>query len=147
MSEELLKREEPLVPAVDLKNNELPNLHTEGKVLPVEIGSQYWSPEEKGEFKLGFLNAIELVDYPDRDHPEILLPRETVFLLSQNQDGSLVRVSNASKRLVAEVQRNFKEGKLVAGCPVQITYMGTKLNKTNPNKSAQWSIKPIALIQ
>lgn len=129
------------VKSFDLEG-ELPNLHTEAKPLPVDLSSTYWTPEEKGEEMRGFYQRIEESTYTNETTGEqIQLP--CLILIAQNKDGNITTIRNGSKRLVASIEDAVNDGRLTAGTPILITYLGKERNKTNSFMSDRWSVKPL----
>lgn len=142
---EIIKKEQPLVPAFDVSKGQLPDLHSEQVfTVPFALESEYWSPEV-GEVKMGFIQACEIHQFPKRDNASIMVDVECIKLLEQLPDGTIQNVINGSKRLVDLINTFLKSGKLVPGNPLQITYTGKKKNKTNSNESNTWQVKPIAI--
>lgn len=140
------KREQPMVPAVDLMSDNLPNLHNEEEsfVVPLELGSSYWKPEV-GEVQRGFIQEISIQKFPDQNDQTKMVDVKVVELIAQDSKKNTQKIMNGGKRLVSVVEAAMKSGKLVPGNPVEITYLGKEKNATNNKESGSWSIKPIAI--
>lgn len=140
MSKELKNQESGLSTTV----KELPNLH-ESEVSPRELSSEYWTPENQGDYKVGIILEIKEENYVDEKSGEtVALP--CVVMLSQNTDRSFSTIRNGSKRLVATIESAVESGEVSLGStPVKITYMGKQKNKTNSFISDKWSVKPLVL--
>lgn len=122
---------------------ELPNLH-KSEVSPRELSSEYWTPENTGEYKVGLILDIKTENYESKDGETVELP--CVIMLSQNEDLSFSTIRNGSKRLVATIENAVEAGEVVFGeTPVKITYTGKQKNKTNSFISDKWSVKPLIL--
>jgi hypothetical protein len=130
-----------LVQSFDL-SKELPNLE-DAKVLPMDLSSEYWTPETPGESKLCFFQEIKLSTYTDVNNGETIdLP--CVILLEQ-KNKILKTIRNGSKRLVASIEDAVAQGKVVQGSPLKIEFIAKEKNSTNSNKSDRWSIKPLLI--
>lgn len=130
-------------PKTELMNvSKLPNLHN-AKTSPRELVSTYWTPEEKGEYKVGIIISIKEETYENTESGEVVdLP--CVIMLSQEKDKTFNTIRNGSKRLVGAIEKAVESGEIVLETtPVRITYIGKEKNKTNSFKSDNWSIKPI----
>lgn len=123
---------------------ELPNLH-ELEPSPREMSSEYWTPEEHGEYKVGVVAEIKEESYTNEETGEtIQLP--CIIMLSQEKDGSFNTIRNGSKRLVATVEAAANSGEIEFGrTPIRITFVGKKRNKTNAFSSDRWSVKALVL--
>ncbi|ALN97208.1 hypothetical protein LIT13_06520 [Flavobacterium psychrophilum] len=122
---------------------ELPNLQS-AKILPIDLTSEYWTPEKEGETKLCFFQDIKSSSYTDEQTGETIeLP--CIIFLEQKETGELKTFRNGSKRLVASLQSAMNSGKIVAGTPLRIEYLGKQKNSTNAFKSDIWSVKPLII--
>lgn len=122
---------------------ELPNLQG-AKILPIDLTSEYWTPEKEGETKLCFFQDIKSSSYTDEQTGETIeLP--CIIFLEQKENGELKTFRNGSKRLVASLQSAMNSGKIVAGTPLRIEYLGKQKNSTNAFKSDIWSVKPLII--
>lgn len=127
----------------DVMGGNLPNLH-EAQEVPVEFTSEYWTPEQNGETKLGFFQKIETSTYTDDETGEsVELP--CIILIEQQKDGSLKTIRNGSKRLVAAIEDALKKERVLPGMPLKITYKGKSKNKNNAFHSDTWSVKPLKI--
>lgn len=128
------------LPSYDLAG-ELPQL-ADAKVLPADLTSEYWTPENAGDFKLCFFQEIKSSTYVDEaSGEEIELP--CAILLSQDKNGDIKTLRNGSKRLVASLQDALDSHKISAGTPLRIEFLGKQKNSTNAFKSDRWSVKPL----
>lgn len=122
----------------------LPNLH-DADVSPRELSSEYWTPENENEYKVGVVIEIVEENYTNDDTGEtVKLP--CVIMLAQNRDLSFSTIRNGSKRLVATVQAAIDSGELIpTETPVRITYLGKSKNRTNQFKSDRWSVRRLTV--
>lgn len=123
---------------VDINRDNLPDLGKAG-VFPVDLMSDYWTPEQVGESKRVYFDKISTRQVKDQQTEEIL-ELECAFFLEQTEEG-VQTISNGSKRLVGALE-NFQ---IERGTPLQITYKGKKRNRTNQYQSDNWSIKILTL--
>lgn len=129
---------ESKIQSFDLTGN-LPNINGElARALPVDLMSDYWTPEEIGEQKRVFFSKIGMRKVLDQETGE-LIDLESAFFIEQKESGELSQVSNGSKRLVGAIS----SAEIQAGTPLLITYKGKKRNKSNQYSSDNWSVKPI----
>ena len=114
----------------------------------VSFGSEYWTPENIGESKRGFVLGIEIQSHEKMDDGtgEVsMLDLPCVVFAEQTKDG-FKQWANGSVRLVAIVSDAVKSGALKYGeTPVQVKYTGKKKNKTNAFKSDNWDIRPLII--
>ena len=123
--------------------NTLPNLH-KAEVSPRELSSEYWTPEESGEYKVGVVMEVKEEKYVNEGGEEIKLP--CIIMLAQDEKGDFNTIRNGSKRLVATILDSMDSNEVVFGkTPVKIVFLGKKRNKTNAFSSDRWSVKPIVL--
>lgn len=118
----------------------LPDLSTAVE-MPLDLMSDYWTPENAGEFKLVFFDRIDVSQVLTQDDTPTMIDLECAYFLEQDGKGEIKSIRNGSKRLVGallaqQVQR---------GTALKITYMGKKKNRSNAFKSDSWSIKPLIL--
>ena len=131
---------------VALAINNLPDLSTAIEE-PIELGYLYWTPVNIGEYKRGVVIGIENSYYDKTDEKtseitELELP--CVIFAEQKPDGTWIKISNGSKRLVAVIKQCLKTGSIIAGqTPIQIKYMGKKKNSTNGFSSDTFEVKPL----
>jgi len=122
---------------VNLDNaNSLPDL-SEAQEVPMDLMSEYWTPEEEGETKRVFFDRVETVSRTDQDTGEVS-ELECAFFYENGQEG-IRSVYSASVRLVAL----FKERDLPRGSAYKITYQGKKKNATNSFSSDRWQVRPL----
>ena len=114
---------------------------------PIELGYLYWTPVNIGEYKRGVVIGIEnsyydRVDDKTGEVTEIELP--CVIFAEQKPDGTWMKISNGSKRLVAVIETAIKTGAIVLGqTPIQLKYTGKKKNSTNGFSSDTFEVKPL----
>ena len=114
---------------------------------PIELGYMYWTPVNIGEFKRGVVIGIEnafydRVDDKSGEVTELELP--CVIFAEQKPDGTWIKISNGSKRLVAVIETAIKTGAIVPGhTPLQLKYTGKKKNSTNGFSSDTFEVKPL----
>ena len=131
---------------VALAINNLPDLSTAIEE-PIELGYLYWTPVNIGEFKRGVVISIENSYYDKTDDKtgeitELELP--CVIFAEQKPDGTWIKISNGSKRLVAVIEQCLKTGSITAGqTPIQIKYCGKKKNLTNGFSCDTFEVKPL----
>ncbi len=131
---------------VTIAINQLPDLSTAIEE-PIELGYLYWSPVTIGEYKRGVVINIEnsfyeKIDDKTNETTEIELP--CVIFAEQKPDGTWIKISNGSKRLVAVIENCLKTGSIIAGkTPIQIKYTGKKKNSTNGFSSDTFEVKPL----
>ncbi len=127
----------------DLSDSNLPDLETEAEVTPLDLVSDYWTPETEGESRNVFFDQFGIFQCMDINDPDVLVDLEcAVFIWKDPNTGSVKSLRNGSKRLVGAL-KSFSG--LKRGMPLQITYAGKKKNKNNNFKSDVWSIKPLLL--
>ena len=130
---------------VALAINTLPDLSAAIEE-PIELGYLYWTPI-LGDFKRGIVIGIEnsfydKVDDKTGEITELELP--CLIFAEQKADGTWIKISNGSKRLVAVIEQCLKTGSIIAGqTPIQIKYMGKKKNSTNGFSSDTFEVKPL----
>lgn len=114
-----------------------PNVNLETlEVASCDQVQQYWTPENPGEKKRLFFYRIEERTVLDQKTNEPIELACAVFV-----DSAGATIVNGSKRLVAV----FENNDIKPGTPVQVTYKGKKQNRTNGNKSDDWSVVTLAL--
>jgi len=130
---------------IALTINTLPDLSTAIEE-PIELGYLYWTPV-LGDFKRGIVIGIEnsfydKVDDKTGEITELELP--CLIFAEQKADGTWIKISNGSKRLVAVIEQCLKTGSIIAGqTPIQIKYCGKKKNSTNGFSSDTFEVKPL----
>ncbi len=132
-------------PTVDLNNFEIADLD-DAEVMPIELTSIYWTPEEKGEsIRAVFLSIeyVEMAPMSDKDKENLnengMVWIPCAYFMTSNSDGKAVKVCNSSKRLISTLQGSF----IKPMTPLLITYGGKVRNKTNAFSSDSWSVKPL----
>ena len=114
---------------------------------PTELGYLYWTPVNIGEFKRGVVIGIEnsYYDKVDDKTGEITdLELSCLIFAEQKPDGTWIKISNGSKRLVAVIEQCLKTGSIIAGqTPIQIKYTGKQKNSTNSFSCDTFEVKPL----
>jgi hypothetical protein len=124
----------------------IPDLR-QAEVIPLPVGTEYWSPENEGESKRVFVAGVGPTDIVDPQTGEVK-QMGAVFLLEVGEDGKARKWMNAGRVLVGNISDAIKRGQIVPGTaltPVQITYLGTKKNRNNAKLSRRWEILPLAV--
>ena len=142
MENQLTKTEtkQNMVESFNVKS-ELPNLHENGMELPIDLTSEYWTPNEIGEYKLCFFQEIKASTYVDKKTGESI-DLDCAHFISQDSDGTTKNIRNGSVILVSTLDEYVKDGTLTEGTPLKITFMG-KRKTSNGNNVDTWSVKPI----
>jgi len=131
----------PLTQTFNLSGSvaDLPDLY-EATEIPIDLMSDYWTPETTGEAKFVFFDKIGFAKVIDQQSGDII-DLECAFFVEQKENKELRSIRNGSKRLVgACVALNLENG-----TALKITYKGKKKNRTGPNSSDNWSIKPLLI--
>lgn len=137
-TEEVTVRNDYQFPRVDLSNPNLPDLDA-ADVLPLDLMSDYWSPENLGESKRLIFVKLDVALVKDQATEEVVeLP--CAFFLEKSQE-KVVQIRNGSRRLVGAIEA----AGIQPGTPLLVTYLGKKNNRTNAYKSDNWSIKPLLI--
>lgn len=123
---------------VDL-NGDIPDLE-KFEVLPFELMSDYWTPENPGEAKRLLFDRITTRMALDQQTGEPI-ELECANFFEKDPKGGLRTISNGSKRLVGMIQ-SFK---IPQGMPLYVTYLGKKKNKSNQFQSDNWSVKQLRI--
>ena len=110
------------------------------EVIDVNLATAYWSPEKVLDKKrLIFLEVKEMLTDDIADATKKKLLRTAVFV--ENVDGTLVRTSNASKKLVGILD----DSHLASGTRLEVTYLGKVKNKSNNYTSDSWAVKLLSI--
>ncbi len=131
-------------PTVDLNTFKIEDLES-AEVMPIELTSFYWTPEAGDSFRVVFLGIETVPMLPigneDKAHLNedgmVMLP--CAYFLTSGED-RVVKLCNASKRLVSTLQGNF----IKPMTPLLVTYTGKVKNKNNVFSSDTWSVKPLS---
>lgn len=130
----------------------IPNLENAAEDV-VSVGSEYWTPENIGESKRGFVLGIEVQRHERQSEDtnntgEVdMIELPCVVFAEQTSDG-FKQYSNGSKRLVAMIGDGVTSGRIKYGeTPIQIKYAGKKKNKTNAFKSDAWDVRVLIVNQ
>lgn len=114
----------------------------------ISFGSEYWTPENIGESKRGFVLGIEVQSHEKMDDVtgDLSMIDLPCVVFAEQENTGFKQWANGSIRLVAIVSDAVKSGALKYGkTPVQIKYTGKKKNKTNAFKSDNWDIRPLII--
>lgn len=104
---------------------------------PVDIMSDYWTPQAFGEKKKVIYQKIAPWKVVDQNTGEII-ELDCVFMTTF-ENGAYRLIRNGSKKLVAAFQGN----NVPPGTGWEITYMGKKRNRTNQFSSDDWKLHPL----
>lgn len=119
---------------------DLPDL-SKAVEMPLDLMSDYWTPETPGESKFVFFDRIDVSQVLTQDDNPVLIDLECAYFLEQDKNLEIKSVRNGSKRLVgALLAQNVQRG-----TALKVTYVGKKKNRSNAFKSDSWSIKPLIL--
>lgn len=133
-----VKTTESGMSVVDMSGS-IPTLDS-AQVAPVDLMSDYWTPERPGEFKRLFFMRIGTRNVLDQQDQSKIIPLDCAFFM-ENVGGELRSVSNGSKRLVGALEAIEAQ----QGMPFEIRYLGKKKNRNNQFSSDNWSIKPLVI--
>ena len=111
----------------------LPKL-SDMEIASADMSAEYWTPTDDGETRRAFFVGIQSRDMPAHDDPKKLVTLPAAVFVSEDDNGTRSTWCNASVRLRSIMDQDK------SGTPLQITYKGTKKNRTNGNRSAQWSV-------
>lgn len=109
--------------------------------MPLDLMSDYWTPENPGETKYVFFDRIDVSQVLTQDDTPVLVDLECAYFLEQDSRMEIKSVRNGSKRLVGALLAQ----NVMRGTALKITYLGKKKNRSNSFKSDSWSIKPLIL--
>lgn len=109
-------------------------------VAPIDLMSNYWTPEKPGESKRVIFDRFDNTLVLSSDGTGELIELECAFFFIKEGD-TVKRISNGSKRLVGSLQA-AKVSNMMA---LEITYLGKKQNANNAFKSDNWSVKPLII--
>lgn len=109
-------------------------------VMPVDLMSNYWTPEKPGESKRVIFDRFDNTLVLSSDGTGELIELECAFFFIKEGD-TVKRISNGSKRLVGSLQA----AKVTNMMALEITYLGKKQNANNAFKSDNWSVKPLII--
>ncbi len=121
---------------------DLPDL-SESIEMPIDLMSDYWTPETPGEFKLVIFDRIDITDVlvKDEDDNDVIAQLKCAYFLEQLPNKDIKPIRNASKRLVGAI---LSAG-VKRGAALKLTFMGKKKNATNSFKSDSWSVRPLLI--
>lgn len=118
--------------------NDIDSLES-AEAAPIDLMSNYWSPEMPGETKRVVFDRIDLSPVLAQDTGEIIDLECAFFFVKEN--GQVKQLRNGSKRLVGALQSY----NIQRGTPLEIKYMGKKQNRMNSFKSDNWSVVPLII--
>jgi hypothetical protein len=107
------------------------------EAAPIDLMSNYWSPEIPGELKRVIFDRIDVSPVLAQDTGEVI-ELECAFFFVKEQ-GQVKQLRNGSKRLVGALQSY----NIQRGTPLEIKYLGKKQNRMNSFKSDNWSVTPL----
>lgn len=140
MENQLVKAENTIpLQSFDI-NNGFPDLK-DATEIPMDLMSDYWTPEKPGESKKVFFDSIRERLVRDQQNPDILIELPCAYFFEPDANGQVKTISNGSKRLVGVIEAY----NIPRGTPLLLTYLGKKKNATNSYSSDQWSVKPLRL--
>lgn len=119
---------------------DLPDL-SKAVEMPLDLMSDYWTPEKPGEFKNVFFDRVDVSQVLTQDANPVLIDLECAYFLEQDGQGEIKSVRNGSKRLVAAIIAQD----LVRGTALRIIYKGKQKNRRNAFHSDSWSVKPLII--
>jgi hypothetical protein len=120
-------------------NASVPSLES-AQVAPIDLMSDYWTPEKVGESKRMFFMRIGQRNVIDQQDQSKVIALDCAFFV-ENVNGEVRSISNGSKRLVGALESiNAQQG-----MPFLITYLGKKRNRNNSFSSDNWSVKPLVV--
>ena len=125
--------------AIDITSGNLPDL-ADAEEVPFDLMADYWTPENKGEFKKVYFDCIKVRPVRDQEDPEAVIDLPCAFFFEKDANG-IRSISNGSKRLVGVIEAYA----IPRGTPLLITYLSKKDNNTNDFQSDRWSVKPLIL--
>lgn len=118
----------------DMAAGNAPDLD-DAEIIPIDLVSNYWTPENFKEFKNVYFIGFQMAPYRDQENEDVVIELETAFFVEKS-NGNATTWCNASKRLVAALKQNH----INEGTPIRVTFMGKKKNSTNQYKSDMWSV-------
>ena len=131
--------ENKLIKGSEAFAGQLPDL-SEAQVAPLQINSEYWTPENVGESRRVFFKDLRVEQAVDQQSGEDI-ELTVLYLVEQIESGKKRVVRQASKRLVGVFESYA--GTITEGMPFEITYLGKKKNKINAFMSDNWSVVPL----
>ncbi|KAA9357272.1 hypothetical protein [Larkinella humicola] len=126
--------------AIDL-TQPLPDLDN-ATLIPLDLASEYWSPERPGEEKRVFFVKLATSLVKPADDSDELIQLECAYFL-EKVNGEVRQIRNGSKRLVGTLADAVDQGFVTQGTPMLLTYMGKKRNRTNSFSADVFSVKPL----
>lgn len=137
------KNQNLAVMALDL-TKPLPDLDG-ADIMPIDLMSDYWTPEMPGEAKRVVFVKLDTSPVRDVNDPEVTHDLACAYFLEKTEKGEIRQIRNGSKRLVGALETVIAQGMVGQGTPLLVTFLGKKQNRTNSFKSDNWSIKPLKL--
>lgn len=136
-TQELVNTDSNGLMVIDVSTGHLPDLE-DAVEIPLDIMSDYWTPEKAGESKRVYFDCIKHRKVLDQQNPEIVIDLPCAHFY-EKINGDVKTISNGSKRLVGALEAN----NIQRGTALLVTYLGKKKNASNSFHSDQWSIKPL----
>lgn len=126
----------------------MPNLQ-HAKESDVALGSDYWTPQDKGEEKRGIVIGFEIQPYDkvdDRTGEITQIDLKVVIFAEQRTDLTWRRIANGGKRLVATIESAVNSGSIVPyKTPVILRYLGKRKNTTNGFSTDDFEVKTLII--
>lgn len=113
----------------------------EAEAAPVDLMSDYWTPESVGESRRVYFDRIQpmvVVDVVSQQGHEMDC---AFFFYRDAPEAPYRQIRNGSKRLVGAIQA-FNLPRMT---PLEIKYLGKKRNKNNAFLSDNWQITPLRI--
>jgi hypothetical protein len=124
----------------------MPDLR-ELQVGDIAFGSEYWTPQQAGEFKRGLVMRFETQPYDKIDDRtgEVAQIELRVLIFAEQINGKDWKFyANGGKRLMATVENAVNSGLIIPQkTPVVIKYLGKRKNTTNGFQSDDFEVKPL----
>lgn len=130
--------EEPIQALQAIDPNSLSDLQ-EAEAAPIDLMSDYWTPENIGESRRVYFDRIQAMGVVDPVTQDVHEMDCAFFFYRENPDAPYRQIRNGSKRLVGAIQAY----KLPRSTPLEIRYLGKKRNKNNAFLSDNWQITPL----
>lgn len=128
-----------LVPSASVFDQQLPDLN-QAKVSPIELTSEYWTPNGIGEKRRMFFFDLRTEQSVDMQSGQ-MIDLMVVYFIEPQPNGSKKVVRQASRRLTA-VFSNYS-ATIKPGMAFEIEYLGKEKNKNNAYFSDRWAVRPI----
>lgn len=131
-----IRQESTQLARIDVKNIDQIE---EAEEAPIDLMSDYWTPETMGESKRMIFDRIDVSRVLSQEDGEVFELECAFFFVKEN--GRVRQIRNGSKRLVGALQAYNIE----RGTPLMVRYLGKKRNKSNQFSSDNWSVTPLII--